>query len=310
MPHEVEVSWQMLRQIVQDWAGAGAELAEVTPMSGGCINTTLALTTRDGERAVLKITPHRVDKTYADEAHQLKVMQEAGVPVPEVYVCRSGTLDRPFSYILMQFVDGIDLSAAKAACTADEFDQLQSHLAELVLLLHDHRSPHYMRVTHDEPKRFERWHECYRDIYDGIWHEVEKGGALPIKFRKQMSRIHERLERLLAHDDCPRLTHWDLWATNVLARRDDTGRWRIAALLDPNCKYAHAEAEIAYLELFHTATPAFLKAYQQHHKLDPAYHQVRKPAYQLYSLLNHLRLFGHEYLKPLTAMIERVGALV
>src|SRR5437764_5119829 len=115
---ENEVSWQVLRRIVHEWAGTTAELAEVTPLVGGCINTTLALTTRDGERAVLKITPHRVDKTYADEAHQLKVIQEAGVPVPEVYVCRSGTLDRPFSYILMQFVDGIDLSAAKAACTA------------------------------------------------------------------------------------------------------------------------------------------------------------------------------------------------
>src|SRR5579884_306618 len=193
MPHEVEVSWQMLRQIVQDWAGSSAELAEVTPMAGGCINTTLALTTRDGQRAVLKITPHRVDKAYADEAHQLRVLHEAGVPVPDVYVCRIGTLDRPFSFILMQFVEGVDLSAAKAACSADEYDQLQSNLAELVLLLHDRRAPHYMRVTHDEPDRYDTWCDCYREIYDGIWHEVEKSGVLPTKARKQVSRIHERL---------------------------------------------------------------------------------------------------------------------
>src|SRR5690242_10982720 len=107
MPHEVEVSWQMLGQIVRDWAGSDAELAEVTPMAGGCINTTLALTTRGGQKAVLKITPHRVDKAYADESHQLKVLEEAGVPVPEVFACRIGTLERPFSYLLMEFVEGV-----------------------------------------------------------------------------------------------------------------------------------------------------------------------------------------------------------
>ncbi|MDB5354977.1 MAG: Fructosamine kinase, partial [Phycisphaerales bacterium] len=56
--------------------------------------------------------------------------------------------------------------------------------------------------------------------------------------------------------------------------------------------------------------PAFLKAYQQVRKLPPEYHQIRKPVYQLYSMLNHLRLFGQEYLKPALAAIERVGQVV
>ena len=84
----------------------------------------------------------------------------------------------------------------------------------------------------------------------------------------------------------------------------------IAALLDPNCKFAHSEAEIAYMELFHTVTPAFLRAYQQSRRLAPEYHQVRKPIYQLYEMLNHLRYFGHEYLKPTVAAVERVTPLV
>src|SRR5436305_875354 len=83
-------------------------------------------------------------------------------------------------------------------------------------------------------------------------------------------------------------------------------RWRIAALLDPNCKYAHAEAEIAYMELFGTVTPTFMKAYQKERKLSPEYHAFRKPVYQMYSLLNHLRVFGPEYLKPAIGAIERM----
>jgi len=309
-PHEVEVSWQALRQIVRDWTGTAAELEEVTPLAGGCINTTLFLLTKNNDRAVLKVTPHRVDRAYVDEAHQLALLREVGIPVPEIYACKTASLDSPFSYLLMEFVEGRDLAAAKAACSPEEFDQIQSHLAELVLLMHERRAQRYMRVTEAQPVQFDEWHECYRGIYDGIWKEVADSGLLPVKARKQVSRVHDRLDRLLGHDDGPRLAHWDLWATNILVRRDEDGRWRVAALLDPNCKYAHAEAEIAYLELFHTITPRFLRAYQERYKLMSEYHRVRKPVYQLYSLMNHLRLFGPEYTKSVLAAIERVSVLV
>jgi fructosamine-3-kinase len=104
--------------------------------------------------------------------------------------------------------------------------------------------------------------------------------------------------------------HWDVWATNILAAPDDAGNWRIAAVLDPNCKYAHTEAEIAYIDLFHTSTPAFMKAYQQERKLEDHYHRVRKHVYQLYPLVNHFHLFGGQYLTPLTAAAERAASLV
>jgi len=53
-----------------------------------------------------------------------------------------------------------------------------------------------------------------------------------------------------------------------------------------------------------------MRAYQQARKLDPEYFRVRRQVYQLYSLLDHLHLFGQEYLKSTLAMLDRVGALV
>jgi fructosamine-3-kinase len=309
----VDISWQVLRQIVQDWAGASSDLAEVKSLDGGSVSTTLALTATDGQRAVLKITPHRVDRAYADEALQLNLMREAGVPAPQVYRWEIGTLDRPFSYLLMEFVDGVDLPTVRRDCAPDAFDVVQAELAEIVLRLHANTSTHYHRLTHAEPRRFESWAPCYREIYDGIWHEVEKStgtAALSTKCRKVVGKVHERLEQLLAHSDKPRLVHWDLWGNNLLLRQGDDGKWHVVALLDPACKYAHCEAELAYMELFHTATPAFFKAYQQTTRLPAEYHSVRKPVYQLYEMLNHLRMFGVEYLKPTLAAIERVTPLV
>ena len=309
----VDISWQVLRQIVRDWAGESADLAEVKPLDGGSVSTTLALTTAAGERAVLKITPHRVDRAYADEALQLNLLRDVGVPAPRVYRLQTGTLDHPFSYLLMEFVDGADLPTVRECCAADVFDQVQAELAEIVLRLHSNTSTHYHRLTHQEPRRFESWATCYREIYDGIWHDVEKltgPTALPTKARKTVGKVHERLEALLSHGDKPRLVHWDIWGNNLLLKQGDDGRWHVAALLDPACKYAHCEAELAYMELFHTVTPAFLRAYQQPQRLPTEYHRVRKPVYQLYEMLNHLRVFGHEYLKPTLAAVEKVAPLV
>src|SRR5690606_361613 len=98
---ELDISWPMLQQVVRDWAGSDAELAEFRPLDGGSINTTILLTLKDTRQAVLKITPHRVDRSYVDEAYQLDLLKQAGMPTPEIYAIFSGSLDSPFSYLVM-----------------------------------------------------------------------------------------------------------------------------------------------------------------------------------------------------------------
>ena len=309
---EVDISWPVLRRIVQDWAGTATELKEFIPLHGGQINTTLELHLGDGRKVVIKVSPHRVDKSYEREAYQLALLKDAGVPVPEVLAWKMGSLDDPFSYILLEFVEGIDLGEARKRATPEEFDTLQAELAEIVAAMHAHTNPKYMRVMAGG-QAFDVWPAFYRSIYDAIWHEAEKDKHLPKVTRKHIGKIHERLERFIGpHGDCPRLVHWDIWNTNIMAAppSNGDGKWRIRALLDPNCKYAHAEAEIAYMELFHTCTPAFLKAYQQHHRLENEYHKFRKPIYQLYPMINHLNVFGESYLQPLAAAVEKTSHLV
>ena len=307
--HEVDISWHVLRRIVQEWAGESAELAEVKPLEGGMINTTLALTTAAGERCVLKVSPHRVDKSHEYEAYQLNLLRDLGLPVPKVYAWSLGTLDAPFSYILIEFLDGVNLGAAKQQCPSDEFERLQDQLAEIVLKLHTRTSDHYQRVM-DGGKTFGRWSDFFRDLYGNILHEAEKSQYITVKVRKQLDKVHERLDTLLAHEDRPRLLHGDLWNTNILAAPNGNGHWRISGLLDPGCKYGDSECELAYLELFHTCTPAFMKTYQQERKLSADYHRVRKPIYHLYELANHVQLFGQEYVKPMMSALEKVMPLV
>jgi len=307
---DIDISWAMLQQVVRDWAGSGAELCEFSSLAGGSINTTLLLKLKDGRQAVLKITPHRVDRAYEDEAYQLQLLRAADLPVPELYGLHIGSLESPFSYLAMEYVDGVDLQTARSRCSPEQFDGVQRHLAELLLRLHATTGEQFMRVSRHTVPAFAHWHDCYRDIFDGIWREVEKMNVLPIKLRKCVHKLHERLDRVLHYDGPPRLLHWDLWSTNILTGPNADGEWRVAAVLDPNCKFGCPEAELAYMDLFHTSTPAFHKTYQQGRKLPPEYHQLRKPVYQLYSLVNHVRLFGHEYAKALCAQAEKVATLV
>ena len=322
MPTDSDISWPVLRRIVQEWAGSSAELAEVKPLDGGCISTTLALNLTNHDKAVLKISAHRVDRSYQREAHQLELLRKAGVPAPAVYVWKIGTLDDPFSYLLMEFIEGVDWAEARRVATAEQFEGLQVHLAEVVRALHATTRGSYGRVEaevvagRDGERReagceeFEEWPKFYHHIYDQICQNMEKSPLVPVKGRKLIHKVRDKLDRLIAHEDCPRLLHWDLWASNILAACDDQGRYRVAALLDPHAKFGHAEAELAYLELFQTVGPAFMKAYQREGKLSEEYHRVRKPVYQLHSLLNHTHLFGEKYAKRLGAALERVGGLV
>ena len=307
--HEIDISWTVLRRIVKQWAGDSAELAEVRPLIGGCVNLTLGLKTKDGQSAVLKICAHRVNHAYAHEVFQLELLRKIGLPAPQVYAWKIGSLDDPYSYILMEYLDGMNLGQVKKTCSADEFDHLQCHLAELVLAMHEQTAPGYGRVRCDAA-HCEKWPIFFREVYEPMLRDVAKSRVLPVKCGRHLQKIHEKLDRILMDVDRPRLVHWDMWSTNLLAKRNGDGRWHISGILDPNCKYAHAEAELAYMELFHTATPSFFKAYQQRHKLSTEYHQVRKLIYQLYALVNHVHVFGQEYVAPLIAAEQRVSAVV
>lgn len=304
-----DISWQVLGRIVKDWAGEKSELAEVRALDGGVINTTLCLTLKDGGRAVLKISPHRVNRDYEREAHQLDLLRELGIPTPRVWRSEAGSLESPHSFILLEFMDGIDLTHARQECLEEHFDGLQQNLAEVMLRMHGKTAGDYRRVHSSDGPCFCRWTDFFRHVYDPIIQDVVKHPDVSVRLRKLINRIHGQIDRLLEHGDVPRLVHWDVWSNNLLAAPNGDGRWKISAVLDPNCKFAHAEAEIAYMDLFHTCTPAFLKAYQAQNRLDDGYHRVRKPVYQLYSLIDHVNLFGHEYVKPMMAAAERAAAL-
>src|SRR5580704_16667065 len=132
MSQEMDISWQVLGRIVKEWGGESAEIAEIKPLDGGCISTTVAIQLDDGRKVVCKISPHRVDRSYVNEAHQLKCIGELGIPVPHVYAAKVGSLEDPFSYIRKPFVDGRYVHRAGEACRVERYGEQDQQQPERI----------------------------------------------------------------------------------------------------------------------------------------------------------------------------------
>ena len=136
-----------------------------------------------------------------------------------------------------------------------------------------------------------------------------KHPLLPKACRKQIGKIHERsraIHRARGSAEARALGHLE---HQCAGERNGDGKWHIAALLDPNCKFAHTEAEIAYMELFnhHTGVPQGLPAAPQ---APAGVSKFRKPVYQLYPMINHLNVFRRSLRQAPDGGVERTNHLV
>lgn len=305
-----DVSWTLLRRIVRDWLGESVDLTGVRPLHGGSMSTTLLLKLKGRDPVVLKIAPHMVVHQYEEEAYQLNLLNDWGLPVPEVLACKVGSLDDPHSFLLMQNMPGIPLAVARESLTEDEFHHVEMHLADLVLSLHARTDSAYKKVAGGWEQGTHNYPEFFHSIYDPILRDVIDMKALPATLKRRVLSIHEKVDGMIQHADRPRLVHGDLWGSNLLAGKDKAGKWWITGILDPNCRFSHFEVEMAYLELFKTVTPAFFRAYEQSHRLSDEYRLYRRDVYMMYPLLNHIRLFGKQYVRPLGVIADRVAKSV
>ena len=76
-------------------------------------------------------------------------------------------------------------------------------------------------------------------------------------------------------------------------------------LIDPATCYGRGEVDLAMAQLFGGFSPATFESYGP---LSPGWEEVRRPLYQLYYLLVHLRLFGTSYYRGTRAAAESVVA--
>ena len=262
------------------------------PVGGGCINQGTALRTRRGD-FFLKWNRRADHRFFEVEAEGLEALAASGsVRTPNV-IARGGP-GEDVAWLLLEWIE--EGRPGRAGWT-----RLGRELAAL------HRD-----VGPGRPEARFGWDGAnligslpqpngWSDDWAGFWagrrirplaRELRVRGTLSATQAAAVEAVAERADDLLGAAvaaDGPSLLHGDLWSGNVLFARDGA-----PVLIDPAVYVGHREVDLAMADLFGGFSAAFREAYENAWPLHPGYSR-RRPAYQLYPLLVHARLFGGGY---------------
>lgn len=255
---------------------AGSGVLTCTPLQGGDLSAVYDVQFEDGRRCVAKTGPD-----VETEARMLQAMGATGCPVPGVIATEPGLL----------LIDHLQ----EAPASATGWQAAGHALARL----HGDRGSGY------------GWPEDYAfgrvaipnsetDDWPAFWAArrlLAAPEAMPSNIARRLETLATRLPDLLPRTPPAAFLHGDLWAGNILFTA--TG----AALIDPACYRGDAEVDLAMLHLFGAPGPAFAEAYGP---LTPGW-QARRPIYQLWPALVHLRLFGAGYLGMVDRLLAACG---
>ena len=256
----------------------GGTLQRAEPLPGGNLSQIQRLRLTDGREAIVKSGP-----APRLEAAMLTAIAAAGAPAPPVLAVDDTAL-------VLAIVPGH--SGPEGAWRS---------LGAALAGLHAARGRHY------------GWDNDYAfgpvaiengaaEDWPSFWAErrlLTHLAHLPPDLARRVERLAGDLPNRLPARPVPVLLHGDLWGGNVLA---ESGR--ITALIDPACYFGHGEVDLAMLALFDRPGPEFRAGYGPP---EPG-EAERRPLYQLWPALVHLRLFGAGYGSLVERLLAAAGA--
>jgi fructosamine-3-kinase len=256
----------------------GGRLDSARPLQGGDLSEVVRLRMDDGRTAVAKTGP-----AARAEAEMLAAISDTGAPAPAVLAVSDDLLVMA------------DLGAATG------LDRAWGALGAALRKLHDDRGTRY-----GWPRDHAFGHvpipNAPADSWPAFWAErrlLPSVPHLPADLARRVEALAARLPELLPARPVAALLHGDLWTGNVMARGET-----VTGLIDPACYRGHGEVDLAMLSLFGRPGPAFRAAYGP----PEAGEDARRPLYQLWPALVHLRLFGGGYRALVESCLRAAGA--
>jgi len=269
-----------------------SDILSARPVGGGCINQGTALRTTRGD-FFLKWNRQADHRFFGVEAEGLEALEAAdAVRVPAV-IAASGPGDE-VAWLLLEWIE-------EGRPGRRDWMRLGRKLAAL----HRHAGPAGPGARFGWPDdnligslpQPNGWSAEWPDFWAErrirpLARELRVRGALSGAQAAVVEAAAARADKLLGPAvaaDGPSLLHGDLWSGNVLFTREGA-----PVLIDPAVYVGHREVDLAMADLFGGFSGIFREAYEDAWPLQPGYLR-RRPAYQLYPLLVHARLFGGGY---------------
>ena len=265
----------------------------ISPLGGGCIGQVYRVRLADGRDVVAKVDDGRQPQLDIEGRMLVYLRENSRLPVPAVWHSAPRLL-------IMEYLPG----------ESHFSDQAQARAAELLADLHNVTAPAYglewdtLIGGLPQPNTpAASWLDFFRERRLMFMGRLGlEAGRLPASLLARLERFCGHLDKWLVEPARPSLIHGDVWTTNVLAAGG-----RITGFIDPAIYYADPEIELAFTTLFGTFGSPFFRRYEEIRPLLPGFFDTRRPIYNLYPLLVHVRLFGGSYVSSVENTLRRFG---
>ena len=288
-------NWQPVTELIASHSGHRLQVESVTPVSGGCLNSSFKLTMTNRKSYFVKRNAITLFAMFEAELLGLQSLadtQQVRVPSP-IGTCRS----HEHSFLVMNWIS-----------IGESNRSTHETLGRELALMHRFESVTDFGYDLDNfigsTPQLNRWNSSWKDFF--LLQRLEpqlriaKSNGYGTHFRNS-DKLLINVEGLLNDSPKPSLIHGDLWSGNFMV--DLQGN---PILIDPAPYWSDREAEFGIVTMFGGFESGFFDAYQETLPFEPGFEQ-RLQAYQLYHYLNHLNLFGGSYLGQVQKIISKMG---
>lgn len=281
--------------------GTSVSVVHTDRLSGGDINKAYGLTLNTGDHIFMKANAKQNAAFFTAEAAGLMAIKStSAIKTPEI-LC-TGTdngEDVGYSFLLLKFIESSAPRNDYWEVFARELAAL--HKADTGNIIEDSSKfgfiqDNFIGSTAQINACSDSWISFFRD--NRLFPQFKAADRyFSAEDRSKITKLLDHLEEFLIEPSKPSLIHGDLWSGNVMCSSEGK-----AMLIDPAAYVGHFEADIAMTELFGGFPQEFYSAYRESNPMESGYEE-RRDLYNLYQLLNHLNLFGTNYLAPVLSIV-------
>lgn len=265
--------------------------ARASPLAGGDVSRSMRVETRNHSLFVKIESARDADRLRAEAMGLDELRQAARLRVPELLAVGAT------EYSAYLALEHIDFSLPDADGPARLGDAL-AEMHDIVGPTYGWSRDNYIGMNAQFNRATGSWLEFWRENRLRVM--VDALGTDFPGLAARGDRLITSLDRLIGdHQPEAALVHGDLWSGNV-----GFDRAGVPVLFDPAVYYGDRETDLAMAELFGGLSPLFFEAYWNAWPMPAAYRRIRRPLYQLYHLLNHVRQFGGTFAAQSRAVID------
>ena len=264
-------------------------IIENKPLSGGCISHASRLTLDSGKTLFLKINQQAPVNMFEEESRGLAALSERQAIKTPAVICA----DQKF--ILLEDLGCCEPNDSYWADLGEGLANLHNKTVRQFGFLTDNYCGSTLQKNTLTDSGF-KFFSNYRII--NLCSKAFDSNLLEKQDLKQLEYIAANLSRWIPEQE-PALIHGDLWRGNLHC--DSNGN---PVLVDPAVYWGWPEAELSMTKLFGGFEREFYESYESCSIISNDWYS-RAPLYNLYHLLNHLILFGGNYLMQIRASIKK-----